>query len=293
MFKSFSLLPFKNRRYGSSIPIVPLLVLALTGAGSEAWADNSLQLGTLSELNQCLPSLPLASGGSNLVPCALRFNALGEINFSFKNRGAVPINMVAPGAPRPKNAEPAGPPIRIDVYMQNTRIESVYHPALAAGQVKEINVKIPSNYTKPKCAEVRALRIVLDPQNQIPEVDDSDNLVDRPSADRPCPDMTIESIKKNANSAHTEFVAEVKLVNNGNAPARFRYLAMTSSNAAFSPLPDLDYDILMELEPGQSKKFTVGNAWGMSSMWVRVMLDRMNEVAELDEGNNIKEKTLD
>ena len=287
MFHSFSLLPFKNR-------IVPLLVLALTGAGSEAWADNSLQLGQLNQLNPCAPTLPLASGGANLVGCNVRLNAMGDITFAFKNRGAVPINITGPGlATKTKNAQPAGPPIKIDVYLQNTRIESVYHPALAAGQVKEITLKIPSNYQKPKCGDVRALKIVLDPQNQIPEVADNDNLVDNPSADRPCPDLAIESIKKNANSAHTEFVAEIKLVNLGNAPAKFRYLVATSSSAAFGPLPDLDSDVLMELDAGQSKKFTAGNAWGMSKMYVWVLVDRMNEIPELNEGNNSKEKTLD
>ena len=273
--------------------ITTLAVLVLTA--SNAWADNSLQLGQLNQLNPCMPSLPLAAGGSNLVPCFVRLNAMGDITFSFKNRGAVPINIASPvlGAAKTKGAPPPGPPIKIDVYLQNTRIESVYHPALAAGQVKEITVKIPTNYSKPKCGDVRALKIVLDPQNQIPEVDDNDNLVDRPSADRPCPDLAIESIKKNANSAHTEFVAEIKLVNLGNAPARFRYLVATSSNAAFGPLPDLDSDALMELEAGQSKKFTSGNAWGMSKMYVWVLVDRMNEIPELNEGNNSKEKTLD
>jgi hypothetical protein len=271
-----------------------LLLLALTV--SDAWAaDNSLQAGSLVELNPCLPSLPLASGGSNLVPCALRLNALGEITFSFKNRGAVGINTVqaVSGVPRPKNAPPAGPPIRIDVYLQNTRIASVDQAALGAGQVKEITLKIPSTYPTPKCGEVRALKVVLDPQNQIAEVDDGDNSAERPSVDRPCPDLAIESIKKNANSAHTEFVAEIKLVNLGNAPAKFRYLVATSSSAAFGPLPDLDSDVLMELDAGQSRKFTAGSAWGMSKMYVWVLVDRMNEVMELNEGNNSREKTLD
>jgi hypothetical protein len=271
--------------------------LALALAALPAWSASPLQAGSITQLNPCAPSLPPAQGGSNLVACGVGFNQLGEINFSFKNRGVEGINViqVAPGASRPKTAVPPGPPIRIDVYLQGNRIESVYHPALGAGQLKEINVKIPSNYSSymPKCGEARALKIVLDPQNQIKEVDDGDNIADRPSSDRPCPDMTVESIKKNANSTHTEYVAEVKLTNKGNAPARFRYLAMTSSSAAFGPLPDLDYDVLMVLDPGQSKKFTVGNAWGMSELWVRVMLDRMNEVPELDEGNNVKETTLD
>jgi subtilase family serine protease len=179
------------------------------------------------------------------------------------------------------------------VYLQGTRIQSVYQQILAAGQLKEMTVKIPSNYPTPRCGEVRALRIVIDPQNQIREAADGDNTVDRPAADRPCPDVAIESIKKNSNAAKTEFVAEVKLVNLGNAHARFRYLATTGSNGIIAPLPDLDYDIVMELEPGQSKKFTVGSALGINNMHVMVMLDRMQEVPELNEGNNYAEKVLD
>lgn len=48
----------------------------------------------------------------------------------------------------------------------------------------------------------------------------------------------------------------------------------------------------MEIAPGQSKKFTIGNTWSTSTMYVRVFLDRWAEVAELNEGNNFKEKTL-
>ena len=266
-----------------------LLAIFLVLSGSVAIAQLPVSSGQLTQLNPCLASLPLISGASDLVGCSIKFNAKGEIEFSFKNRGTVGINSASAGtigAAKSKNAQPAGPRIQIDVYLQGNKIESVYQPALGPGQTKEITVKIPSNYQgqTPRCGEVRALKIVLDPLKQIPEASDGDNVIERPTVDRPCPDMAIESIKKNSNSMHTEYVAEVRLVNKGNAKARFRYLATTGSNSAVAPLPDLDYDIVMELDPGQSKKFTVGNAFGINSLHVMVMLDRMGEVPELNEG---------
>jgi hypothetical protein len=283
----------RNTHIGRQSLLGILLVLCGPAAMAQIAAN-----GSLTQLNPCLASLPLIAGASELVGCNLKFNANGEITFSFKNRGSVGINTspVIFGATKPKKeAQPAGPKIQIDVYLQGNRIESVYHAALGPGQTKEITVKIPSNYQSqvPKCGDVRALKVVLDPLKQIPESSDGDNVIERPAADRPCPDMAIESIKKNSNSLHTEYVAEVRLVNKGNANARFRYLATTGSNSAVAPLPDLDYDIVMELEPGQSKKFTVGSALGLNRLHVMVLLDRMGEVAELNEGNNYAEKMLD
>lgn len=129
-------------------------------------------------------------------------------------------------------------------------------------------------------------------ENQIVEASDANNLLAR-TANRPCPDMAIDSIKKRSNDLKTEFVPEIRLVNKGNAHARFRYLALTLNSSSFGPLPSADFDKLMELAPGQGKTFTIGNAFGYQKMYVRVFVDRFNEVAELDESNNFKEKTLD
>lgn len=132
---------------------------------------------------------------------------------------------------------------------------------------------------------------MIDPQNQIPEAFEDNNTVAR-TADRPCPDMEVESIKANYNDLRTEFVAEIRIVNKGNAPARFRYVALTSNSSAVAPLPAADFDKFMELEPGETKKFTIGNSFSYSKLYVRVFLDRFDEVAELNESNNFKEKTL-
>lgn len=251
------------------------------------------QVGASTQINECL--VPAAVEGSvELLPCSVRFNAMGEITFSIKNRGTMGVNTPAAtvgSAPR-RAAQPSGPQIKMDVQMGGKLIESIYQASLAAGARREFTVKIPSNYTTPRCGESRELRIVVDPQNLIQERSEANNALAR-TEDRPCPDMAIDSIRKNANSAHTEFVAEIRFVNLGNAPAKFRYLAMTSNSMGWGPIPSADFDVPMEIAPGQSKKITVGNAFGYQTMYVRVFVDRFNEVAEMDESNNFKEKTLD
>ena len=245
------------------------------------------------QLNECV--LPAAVEGSvELLPCSVKFNALGEITFSIRNRGTIGVNTATGtlGTASRRGTQTSGPQIKMDVSMDGKLIESIYQASLAAGASREFTVKIPSNYSTPKCGESRALRIVVDPQNQIAEASDANNALARTEG-RPCPDMAIDSIKKNSNSMNTEFVAEIRFVNLGNAPAKFRYLALTSNSSAFGPLPSADFDKLMEIPPGQTKKITIGNAFGISSMYVRVFVDRFNEVAELNEGNNFKEKTLD
>ncbi|MCA1734382.1 MAG: hypothetical protein LC732_12380, partial [Acidobacteria bacterium] len=239
---------------------------------------------------ECL--LGPVQGSAELLPCSLGFNALGEITFSIKNRGSVGVNTGQVGSVGTKTRPVSGPKIKIDIYLQDKLIQSIYHGSLGSGASKQFTVKIPSNYPTPRCGETRALKIVVDPQNQIVEASDANNVLAR-TADRPCPDMAIDSIKKNSNDLKTEFVAQIRLVNKGNAHARFRYLALTSNSSSFGPLPSADFDKLMEIPPGQGKTFTIGNAFGYQKMYVRVFLDRFNEVAELDESNNFKEKTLD
>lgn len=250
--------------------------------------------GRQTQLNECL--LPPLQGVSDLVGCGLGFNSLGEIRFSVKNRGTVGINTPAAtvirGVPL-RAARASGPAakIRMDLYLDDKLIQSVYHPSLAGSEAKEFTAKIPSNYSTPQCGDTRSLKLVLDPVNQNSEASEANNVLAR-TADRPCPDMEVESIKANYNDLKTEFVAEIRIANKGNAPARFRYMALTSNSSAFAPLPSADFDKFMDVEPGQAKKFTIGNSFSYSKLYVRVFLDRFNEVAELNESNNFKEKTL-
>jgi hypothetical protein len=258
-----------------------------------AWAQNPQTVaGVQTQVSECV----LQTQGADLVACRLGLNSLGEISFAVKNRGTVGINTATlTGSPdaqlrTARTTEPANK-IRMDLYVDDKLIQSVYQQALAGGELKEFTAKIPSNYPTPKCGETRALKLVIDPANQISEASEANNFIAR-TADRPCPDMEVESIKANYNDLKTEYVAEIKIVNKGNAPARFRYTALTSNSSAVSPLPAADFDKFLELDPGQTKKFTIGNSFSYSKMYVRVFLDRFSEVAELDESNNFKEKTL-
>jgi hypothetical protein len=265
------------------------LLVAARGHAQTPLQDAAQQ----TQINECL--LPLIQGVSDLMGCGFGFTSLGEIRFEVKNRGTVGINsglVTTGGVPSraPRASEPATK-IRMDLYLDDKLIQSVYHGSLAGGETREFIAKIPSNYSTPRCGETRGLRLVIDPQNQIGEASENNNVRAR-TADRPCPDMEVSSIQANYNDLKTEFVAEIRIVNRGNAPARFRYLALTSNSSAFGPLPSADFDKLMEIEAGQSKKFTIGNAFSYSKMYVRVFLDRFNEVAELGESNNFKEKTL-
>lgn len=263
------------------------------GSASTTLAQSASQLGGQQEVvNACL--FP-AGQGSDLIGCKLKFNSLGEITFSVKNRGPVGINtavaLVPSGVGRTTKAAEPGPKIRMDLYLGDKLIQSVYHGALGAGQSQEFTAKIPSNSPTPKCGESQPLKLVIDPQQQIAEAFEDNNALAR-TADRPCPDMEVESIKANYNDLKTEFVAEIRIVNKGNAPARFHYMALTSNSQTFGPIPSADFDKLMVLEVGESKKFTIGNTFATGNMYVRVFLDRFSEVAELNESNNFKEKTL-
>ena len=249
--------------------------------------------GQTAALNECL--LPPVPNVADLLPCGLSFTALGEVHIKLTNHGTVGVNTPERAMSASVRTAVADPnkKIRIDLYVADKLVESLYHPALAGGSSKEMVAKIPSNYASltPRCGESKALKVVVDAQNQFAESSESNNTWTR-QADRPCPDMEVESIQANYNNLKTEFVAEIRITNRGNAPARFRYLALTSNSQAFGPLPSADFDKLMEIDAGQTKKFTIGNSFANGKMYVRVFLDRFNDVAELGVGNNFKEKTL-
>jgi len=255
----------------------------------------SAELSDLQTMQQAVPACLTTSNQAvtNLVACGVKFTALGEIRFGLKNLGTVAVNpsSVTVTGGRIGRETIAPRPVQIDVYMQNARVASAHVQSLGANEAKWITIPIPSNYTKPKCAESRTLKVVVDATSLFTESSEADNAV-ATTNDRPCPDMAVESISKNWNDLKTEFVAKIKIVNKGNAPAKFRYLALTSNGSSFGPLPSADFDKWMEIPEGGSRTFNIGNAFATSSMYVRVFLDRWGEIAELDEGNNFKEETL-
>jgi hypothetical protein len=134
---------------------------------------------------------------------------------------------------------------------------------------------------------------VIDPANVIVELTDTNNVYAL-TADRPCPDLAVQSIKRNYNDLKTEYVAKVTLINHGNAPVEsFEYLGMTGANSLINALPNLDDKTAGPLAPGETKTFNIGSAFATNTMWVRVWLDRRFVVDELNESNNLVDKKLD
>ncbi len=275
--------------------ILPSLLLATAGANPQPTVD----VGQQTQINLC--ALPGTVQGVDLIACSLKYTGLGEITFSVKNRGNVAVNTpLAPGdmSQPVKKATPSGPPIQFDLYQGNQLILSLFQPALGPGQSKTFTAKIPSNYATPKCAETKALKFVIDPKNQIAEVGEgADNTLSL-NATRPCPDLAIKSIKRDAEGLFNEtYRVKVTIINQGNAPSPSTQVWGTSLPTGIWPLtgwPELvPTHTLKALEPGETTSFKVGGSvLATSRTAVRIMLDRFFQIEELEEGNNTRDEWI-
>lgn len=234
---------------------------------------------------------------SDLIIRKLGFNGKGEITFELRNRGQVPINPppVALEAAAGKKILPPPVPenqqIKVMVYLDNTLYSTVLQPRLGGARSKTFTVGVPSN-TKPGCGQSRPLKTVIDPVNVIVELTDTNN-VDTLTAARPCPDLAIQSIRKNFNKLKTHFAARVTLVNKGNATVeRFEYWAREDFGGHLADLGGQADESVGPLEPGQTYKFNIGFVPAYDNMRVAVILDWSKLVEELDEENNFIDKKL-
>lgn len=213
---------------------------------------------------------------ADLVAKDAAFMSANELSFELVNRGQVAVTST----------------IRADVYIDNTLRQTVYLNAVPADTKRHTRVGLSTSFI-PGCGSTRNVAIVLDPQNQVAELHDDNNRLEG-AAPRRCPDLTVASIRKNMNAYGTEFVAEVRLINNGDAVSpKFGVLATSGNAAIITPLPDFNEDLRGPLAPGETLKFNIGNAFAHQTMHVTVWIDRRAQVAELNESNNMVQKALD
>ena len=144
-----------------------------------------------------------------------------------------------------------------------------------------------------QCSGNHTISVAIDTGNTVNEADEKNNQVQQTVA-APCPDLTVVSIGKNWNNLHTEYGAEVTIKNQGTGSVgRFNVFAVTSNQlTGVFTLPDTPYRTYETLGPGETAKFTVGNALAVEKMWVRVVVDMPNWNKESDESNNEMRKTL-
>jgi hypothetical protein len=271
-----------------------LLVVVSFLAAALATAQVSSQTWALS------PDVIALQNASDLVTKDLGFTALAEITFNLVNRGEVGTNVPARqgrATTIAAQAPPSGPPISIDIYIGTSKI-TVQQPSMGGKQTKNFKVPMPSNYSKPKCLETRNLKVVVDPQNQIKELHDDNNVTEATNSARPCPDLAIKSIKRDYEGIFNEtYRVKVTIINQGNAPSPSTQVWGTSLPGGVWPVtgwPELiPTHTIPALAPGETTSFkTGGSVLSANKTSVRVILDRHFQIEESDESNNFKDERL-
>ncbi|MEX2164253.1 MAG: CARDB domain-containing protein [Sulfuricaulis sp.] len=261
-------------------------------------ASGTTQVG--SQTQALNPEIMALRTSSDLVVKDLAFNGLGEITFNLVNRGEVGINVPAKQGSAVKMAAPAppsGPPISIDIWMGTSKI-TVQQPSMGGKQTKNFKVPIPSNYSKPKCLETRNLKVVVDPQNQVKELHDDNNVAEAPNSGRPCPDLAIKSIKRDYSGLLKEtYTPKVTIINQGNAPSPSTQVWGTSLPGGVWPVtgwPELvPTHTIPALAPGQTTSFHIGGSVvSANHTAIRIILDRHFQIEESNESNNFKDERL-
>jgi hypothetical protein len=249
---------------------------------------------------QINPDIILLRTTSDLVARDLGFTGPGEITFNLVNRGEVGTNVQAKQGSATTIAalpSPSGSPISIDIWMGTSKI-TVQQPSMGGKQTKNFNVPIPSNYSKPKCLETRNLKVVIDPQNQIKELHDDNNVTEANNSARPCPDLAIKSITRDYSGLLNEtYSPKVTIINQGNAPSPSTQVWGTSLPGGVWPVtgwPELvPTHTIPALAPGQSTSFHIGGSVvSANHTAIRIILDRHFQIEESDESNNFKDERL-
>jgi subtilase family serine protease len=227
----------------------------------------------------------------DLVAKEVGLGGLGEIVFTLQNRGGVSVNA---GTPRLPNTSISTPPIKIDLYVGGTLVQSVYQPGLAGNGSRLMTVPMLNNV--PKCGETRAIKVVIDPANVVPELHEENNSA-AATVPRPCPDLAIQSIKREPSGIAGEtYRVLVTIVNKGAAaspPDEVWATALTSAPGLNGWPETVPMHTVPGLAPGATYSFRVGGTVAsVAHSWVRVFVDIKRLIEESDETNNLVDKTL-
>jgi subtilase family serine protease len=140
------------------------------------------------------------------------------------------------------------------------------------------------------CSSAHTLKVVADSGGEIAESNETNNEKSW-SGPTPCPDLAVKSISKHwQNSMHTEFNAEIVIINLGTGTARnFVVAAGASSNTGLPSGSPVAYD---RLGPGETLTIHAGNAYVPDGISVHVVIDPGNLIKESNENNNVMNKSL-
>jgi subtilase family serine protease len=227
-------------------------------------------------------------GTPDLVVTAVGLNADGNFAFTVTNRGAaitVPFKVDA----------------SLDGYLRQTLQFQATKDTTGGIWRLPVPTRLPfangdeRHFTLPDvkvdmCSSPHALKVVADSGGAIPERDETNNEKSW-SGPTPCPDLTVKSISKHwQNGMHTEFNAEIVILNQGTGTAR-NFAVAAGASATFG-IPSGEPVIYERLGPGETLTIHAGNAYVPDGISVHVVVDVGNLIKESNENNNVMDKRL-
>jgi subtilase family serine protease len=140
------------------------------------------------------------------------------------------------------------------------------------------------------CSPNHSLKVVVDSGGAIAELNENNNETTWSGA-TPCPDLAIKSISKHwQNGMHTEFNAEIVIINQGTGNAG--PFGVAAGGTVTVGVPSGAPLMVDGLKAGETMTLHAGNAYVPDSISVHVVLDIGNVIKELDENNNVANKTV-
>ncbi len=229
-----------------------------------------------------------ATRSPDLVPSNLRIDADGKMAFIIRNASSGAVNT----------------PFKVDAwldgYLRKTfDIGGIKATPIIGGRPLPTSLPFAGNEQRnfvlqdvkvDLCSPNHSLKVVVDSGVAVAELNENNNETTWSGA-TPCPDLAIKSITKHwQNSMHTEFNAEVVIINQGTGNAGpFGVAAGGSVTVGVPSGAPLMYD---GLKAGETLTLHAGNAYVPDGISVHVVLDIGNVIKELNEDNNVANKSL-
>jgi subtilase family serine protease len=225
----------------------------------------------------------------DLVVTAVALHPDGNFTFTVTNRGG------AITQPFKVDASLDGY-LRQTLQFQPTKVKNGTPPGrwpdptrlpLANGEERHFflpNVKVDL------CSSPHTLKVVADSGGAITEGNETNNEMSW-SGPTPCPDLTVKSISKHwQNGQHTEFNAEIVILNQGTGTAKnFAVAAGASSTTGIPSGAPVVYE---RLGPGETLTIHAGNAYVPDHISVHVVVNVGNLIQDSNPNNNVMDKRL-
>jgi len=221
---------------------------------------------------------PTQVHGTDLTFTRLDLSPNDRVRYTLVNHGDTPITV----------------PFVVDVYIDNSRVDTYKHASLGAGAAATVVDPVAAVNG---CAAV-VLKVVADAQQVVTEPSEADN-IRTSQVTPPCPDLAITAIKQDWEDFNTRFRIQVTVQNQGNLAMPKTVIARAwggpdgdlSSTVDPGAWPILTDNEVPVLSPGQSTTFHVGGKYlGTDHVYVKVYLDFFHAIQEKRTDNNLSTK---